>query len=1227
MKQLLGWKVLSVVIVTWWALGTAQETAKNYFDLNELGDVPGVVKVATNYLTIIEFEGHEVEDAGTARSDLYAIEISDNIIRIRANEEVINTDLYARVAGRTVLFKLEGDPETSTPRRYVVRDLPPPQRDIQAFSNPGGDARPPSAEEQPLFPQGLLFEADLFQPRQHEIVIQYRLINESTHPIVNDPFRLRVYYGDTSVRYNKNSSPTAGRPNYLSPGEAEYGQIVIPQAPVDLAELELEWTLIEVGPGTQHRLVRNLAELATGRPSLGISRAPVLPAQADAAELAIPETATAEAQDASVATDSEPQNSEDEEVADETGSSVINGSFEDGDGGWRMWLAPDSDAAATGQVKNGEYCADVTASGSKDWHVRFVSDKLALREGRTYLLRFDAYADKPVYLDSGVILSEAPWTDYAWQSSIMNAAKTTYEHSFALEQQEEVLLLFLMGYDEANAPPYRVCFDNVRLVDTGSAENVAQAQPEQGQEATGLEAAGETTESETKAVPTAVGTSATGVPLVSSDFEGVAGADAWRLKVNDAAEAVRTDEGGEACVTVTGEGEKRWHVSFQQLDLALKQGSYTFSFDAYADKPVSIGVEVSLQKEPWTSYDRHYDTLQTEAESYRYTFEMPQDEPEGRVRFNLGGEQNAGQPPYTVCLDNLRLVHSEAQNVSSNDGSDAGAGEEAQTEVDEGSNAVALFVVDTDKESQIDAGLVGRLESLGYSVTVKDDEEVALPDAEGKAVIVVSASIGSDTIDATFRDTPVPLVTFEEQLFSKLGMTGPEGGTDFEEVEGQTRVRVLLPDHPLSAGLSAEVAVSAGPANVAWGVPAAGATIVAALPAAPDKAVVFAYETDAQMVDGTAPARRVGLFHDYEDATYNENGWALFDAAVRWAADGTASASGASASGTDEGAAEGEATQGEGQEAVSEATSELLLSSSFEEGDDAWRLQTWEGAEARGDTAEGEYCVTIDNTGTETWQIGLQTHELPLQAGRDYTLTWSGRSERPVIINSRFLAGAEPWSTYKNWETTLGSLENSFSHTFTAEADDPSAILEFQMGADYSAGELPVRLCFDDVALEVSGGATEAGATSASFTSALTVLNSQLCLDVPEASGEDGVELVQWDCADVPNQRFAFRPVEGVEDTFFVVSEASDKCLTVADSSLENGARVQQARCDDAENQQFALQPLDQGFRLTALHSGKCLDISEVSLDAGAPLQQYSCHGDEKEKTMGNQTFLLGGKP
>ena len=38
------------------------------------------------------------------------------------------------------------------------------------------------------------------------------------------------------------------------------------------------------------------------------------------------------------------------------------------------------------------------------------------------------------------------------------------------------------------------------------------------------------------------------------------------------------------------------------------------------------------------------------------------------------------------------------------------------------------------------------------------------------------------------------------------------------------------------------------------------------------------------MVGMTAPAKRVGLFHNYYGAQHTAKGWAFFDAAVVWAA-------------------------------------------------------------------------------------------------------------------------------------------------------------------------------------------------------------------------------------------------------------------------------------------------------------------------------------------------------
>ena len=96
---------------------------------------------------------------------------------------------------------------------------------------------------------------------------------------------------------------------------------------------------------------------------------------------------------------------------------------------------------------------------------------------------------------------------------------------------------------------------------------------------------------------------------------------------------------------------------------------------------------------------------------------------------------------------------------------------------------------------------------------------------------------------------------------------------------------IRRPEHPLAAGLSGSVRVMSQPQILSWGLPAPAAVVIASYTgAAPDVAVIFAYENGAVMAGGTAPARRVGLFlHDGRAVkALNDQGWRLFDAAVAW---------------------------------------------------------------------------------------------------------------------------------------------------------------------------------------------------------------------------------------------------------------------------------------------------------------------------------------------------------
>ena len=76
-----------------------------------------------------------------------------------------------------------------------------------------------------------------------------------------------------------------------------------------------------------------------------------------------------------------------------------------------------------------------------------------------------------------------------------------------------------------------------------------------------------------------------------------------------------------------------------------------------------------------------------------------------------------------------------------------------------------------------------------------------------------------------------------------------------------------------------------GKGQYGFGVPGAGASVVATLVDEPQGCAIFGYEQGAPMIGLTAPARRVGYFLDIQASTrLTSEGWALFDAAVKWTA-------------------------------------------------------------------------------------------------------------------------------------------------------------------------------------------------------------------------------------------------------------------------------------------------------------------------------------------------------
>ena len=181
-----------------------------------------------------------------------------------------------------------------------------------------------------------------------------------------------------------------------------------------------------------------------------------------------------------------------------------------------------------------------------------------------------------------------------------------------------------------------------------------------------------------------------------------------------------------------------------------------------------------------------------------------------------------------------------------------------------------------------DEAIRARLVSLGHTVTTIDQNTAVTGDANGKGLVVISSTVSAGTINTKFRDVTVPVINWETALQDDFGFT-----TQANQGTSGTHSSLTIENanHPLAAGLAAGTQTIANtPGNFAFGIPGGNPIMIARINGSSSQACIYAYEKDAPMEVGTAPARRVNLFLQNDTyVTLNANGLALFDAAVTWA--------------------------------------------------------------------------------------------------------------------------------------------------------------------------------------------------------------------------------------------------------------------------------------------------------------------------------------------------------
>lgn len=130
------------------------------------------------------------------------------------------------------------------------------------------------------------------------------------------------------------------------------------------------------------------------------------------------------------------------------------------------------------------------------------------------------------------------------------------------------------------------------------------------------------------------------------------------------------------------------------------------------------------------------------------------------------------------------------------------------------------------------------------------------------------------------------------------------------------------------------------------------------------------------------------------------------------------------------------------------------------------------------------------------------------------------------------------------------------------------------------------------------------------------------CLGIDGASTDPGAWVVQWDCADVPDQRLQLQQVRS--KVYRIKPESSGLCVSVG--AVVRGTDMSQQECDDARvDQEFAFTEAGETpdgtiHRLRPMHSydtvpdGMCIGVGAGSMRNGGHVGQWNCQPDNPDQ-------------
>jgi endo-1,4-beta-xylanase len=143
------------------------------------------------------------------------------------------------------------------------------------------------------------------------------------------------------------------------------------------------------------------------------------------------------------------------------------------------------------------------------------------------------------------------------------------------------------------------------------------------------------------------------------------------------------------------------------------------------------------------------------------------------------------------------------------------------------------------------------------------------------------------------------------------------------------------------------------------------------------------------------------------------------------------------------------------------------------------------------------------------------------------------------------------------------------------------------------------KAAYDAVLTALGGGTSTGGSTGV-----LRGAGSGRCLDVPNASHNDGTFLQVWDCNGAANQQWTL--TAGSQLTVY-----GSKCLDVPGHAGAAGTRVEIWTCNGGANQQWRV---NADGSVVGVESGLCLDVTGAATGNGSAVEIWTCNGGANQR-------------